>query len=237
MPNSPFTETSICDCVRVKKRHEHGEYNTYVYHRCRCVLCKAAKAENSRIERRHRRRVEMVDADLVRARVARLRTAGLTVADIAALAGISTQVLDYSIYGRGGTKPKLVRASTFKALNSIGFKDIAALELPTGRQVDGDIPRRQVQSLYALGWSSALIAERIGFNRHTIKALLAGRNVRESLRVAIDAFYTEVQGTSPVLTTPSERAGSTAARNRALANGWTADTATDHEYARYARAH
>lgn len=241
MPSSPSAsvpaDLPICNCKRAAKRHEHGEYGTYKYHRCRCAPCTAANTEYDRLAKRHRKRREMVDADLVRARVVRLREAGLTVVDMATLSGVSPKVLNYAINGSGGRKPKLVQASTFRALNAIGFKEISGLELPTGRQVDGDAPRRQVQSLYSLGWPPVIIAQRTGSSRHTIKGLLAGGNVRESLRIAIDELYNEVQGTSPVLTTPSERAGSTAARNRALANGWTADTATDHEYARYTRAH
>ncbi|WP_139187278.1 hypothetical protein [Pseudarthrobacter chlorophenolicus] len=241
MPSSPCatapTALAICNCKRARKRHEHGEYGTYKYHRCRCAPCKWANAEYNRLAKQHRSRREMVDADLVRARVAKLREAGITVLEMAELCAMSPKVLNYAVNGRGGRKPKKVQASTFRALNAIGFKDIASLDRPGGRPVNGDVSRSQVQSLYSFGWPSSMIAQRIGVSRHSIKALLAGQNITEAARAAIDSFYAEVRGTEPVLSTPSERAASTAARNRAIANGWTADTATDHEYARYSRAH
>lgn len=209
----------------------------YTYHRCRCVPCRESNAEYCRQANKHRKRREMVDADLVRARISKLRSAGLTVAEIAGLCGMSEKVLGFAMNGRGGKKPKMVQASTFRALNAISFKDIASMERPGGRRVDGDVPRRQVQSLYSFGWSSAVMAERIGVSGSTIKALLAGQNVVEAVRAGIDALHSELHGTTPPLNTPAERARATTARNRALANGWTADTATDYEYARYSRAH
>lgn len=236
-PAAAISELPVCGCTKVKEPHKHGDRGMYTYHRCRCTLCKQSNTEYSRQAREHRQRREMMDADLVRVRIAKLRSAGLTVAEMADMCGMSPKVLDFAINGRQGRKPKMVLASTFRALNAISSKDIAALERPGGRKVDGDIPRRQVQSLYSFGWSSSAIGERIGFTRHTVKSLLAGHNVTESVRAAIDTLHAETHGTLPPLNTPAARAAATAARNRALANGWTADTATDHEYARYSRAH
>jgi hypothetical protein len=241
MPSSPTatepTHFAVCDCTQAWEPHEHGTRGMYSYHRCRCAPCGQANLEYGRQATKHRKRREMVDADLVRARIAKLRGAGLTFAEIANMCAVNAKVIEFAVNGRSGKKPKMVQASTYRALNAISFKDIAGLEKPAGRKVDGEIPRRQVQSLHSLGWCGREIADRAGFNASTISYLLAGHNVTESVLVSIDALYEELHVTSPPLETAAERARATVARNRALANGWTTDTATDYEYARYSHAH
>lgn len=209
----------------------------YNYHRCRCVPCGDANRAYNRQANQHRKRREMVDGDLVRARIAKLREAGLTIAEIGDLCGVHTRVIAHAANGRKGKLPKTVQASTFRALNAITFKDIASLEKPGGRKVDGTIPRLQVQALHSFGWCGSEISARIGFTASTISSLLAGNGVTEEVRAGIDRLYQQVHGTTPPLDTAAQRGRATVARNRALANGWTADTATDHEYARYSRAH
>jgi hypothetical protein len=53
----------------------------------------------------------------------------------------------------------------------------------------------------------------------------------------IGDVHAQLHGTMPEQVTTVQKNRATQARNRALANGWTADTATDLEYARYSRAH
>lgn len=209
----------------------------YGYHHCRCTPCGDANREYNRQAAKYRPRREMVDADLVRARIAKLRAAGLTVAEIAGLCAVHPKVIDYAIKGRNGRKPKTVKASTFRALNAIRHKDVATLERPAGRKVPGDSARLQVQSLHSIGWCGREIASRAGIHDSTISSLLAGNGITEDARVRIDRIYAELHSTCPPLETAAQRARATVARNRALANGWTTDTATDHEYARYSRAH
>lgn len=241
MPSSPSalapTDLAVCDCTMAAAPHQHGERGMYNYHRCRCTPCGDANREYNRRSNQHRKRREMVDADLVRARIAKLRESGLTVAEIADLCAVNAKVIEFAIKGRNGKLPKTVQATTFRALNAISFKDIASLQKPGGRKVDGTVPRLQVQSLHSFGWCGSEIASRIGFTASTISSLLAGNGITEEVRAGIDRLYTQFHGTTPPLDTPAQRARATVARNRALANGWTADTATDHEYARYSRAH
>lgn len=231
------THLAVCDCTQAWEPHEHGTRGMYSYHRCRCAPCGQANLEYGRQATKYRKRREMVDADLVRARIAKLRAAGLTIAEIASMCAVNAKVIDFAIKGRNGKKPKTVQASTFRALNAISFKDIATLEKPGGRKVDGDVPRRQVQTLHSFGWCGGEIATRIGVNASTISYLLAGNGITEEIRASIDRLYEELRGTYPPLETAAERARATVARNRALANGWTTDTATDYEYARYSHAH
>lgn len=241
MPSSPSattpTDLAVCDCTEAWEPHEHGTRGMYGYHRCRCTPCSEANTAYNREYNKHRPRREMVDADLVRARIVKLRTAGLTIAEIADMCAVNAKVIDFAVKGRNGKKPKMVQASTFRALNAISSKDIASVEKPAGRKVDGTIPRLQVQSLHSFGWCGREIANRTGINPSTISSLLAGNNVTESARAGIDAIFAELHGTTPPLETAAQRGRATVARNRALANGWTADTATDYEYARYSRAH
>jgi hypothetical protein len=209
----------------------------YGYHRCRCVPCGDANREYNRQTAKHRKRREMVDADLVRARIAKLRAAGLTIVEIADLCAVNAKVIDFAVNGRKGKKPRTVQASTFRALNAIKYKDIATLEKPAGRKVDGDTARRQIQSLHSFGWGPYEIGARAGATDATLNRILKGYMTTEELSSRISQVHAELHGTDAPTGTPAQRTRATKARNRALANGWTRDTATDHEYAIYSRAH
>jgi hypothetical protein len=179
----------------------------------------------------------MVDGALVRDRIGVLRAAGLTIDEIADMCALSPSVIAFDLNGRDGRPaPARVRASTLAALNAIRARDIAAVERPAGRKVDSDLPRRQVQALFSFGWDAQDIAERVGVHRTTIGNLLRGLGTTEKVRAGIGRVHAELHGTRPVQDTPARKGRSTLARERATANGWTADTADDHEYAAYARA-
>lgn len=209
----------------------------YGYHKCRCTPCGDANREYNRRTTAHRPRREMVDADLVRARIGKLRSAGLTVTEIADMCGVHVKVLDYAIAGRKGRLPKTVQASTFRALNAIGFKDIASVEKPAGRKVDADLPRRQIQALHSFGWGSHEIAARVGITSPTLNRILKGFMTTAEISARINQVHGQLHGTEPEQVTRVQKNRATQARNRALANGWTRDTATDHEYAVYSKAH
>jgi IS30 family transposase len=176
----------------------------------------------------------MADAAPVRARIGALRTAGLTVAEIAGLCGVHPKVVEFAQLGRNGRLPLKVKASLARALEAISYRDAAAVEVPPMRQVDGDLPRRQVQSLHALGWSGRLIAAAAGTAPSNISSLLTGHGTTEKVRAAVASAYEDLRLAAPPETTPSERSQAARARNRAAASGWTPDTAEDHEYARAA---
>jgi hypothetical protein len=239
MPSSPLildpTELPVCNCP--KARHEHGTRDMYGYHRCRCIPCGDANRDYNRQATRHRKRREMVDADLVRARIAKLRAAGMTIAEIADLCAVNAKVINFAVNGRNGRKTKTVKASTFRALNAIKAKDIAALEKPAGRKVDAEVPRRQIQSLHSFGWGPYEIGARAGATDATINRILKGYMTTGELSARIGQVHTELHGIDAPTDTPEQRTRATKARNRALANGWTRDTATDAEYAIYSRAH
>lgn len=239
MPSSPhaveLTDLAVCNCPVAS--HEHGTRDMYGYHRCRCIPCGDANREYNRQANKHRKRREMVDADLVRARIAKLRAAGLTIVEIADLCAVNAKVIDFAINGRKGKKPKTVQASTFRALNAIRHKDVAAVEQPRGRKVDADLPRRQIQSLHSFGWGPYEIGSRAGATEATLNRILKGFMTTAELSSRIGQVHEELHGIDAPLDTPAQRTRATKARNRALANGWTRDTATDREYAIYSRAH
>lgn len=237
MPSSPHstspTVLAICNCS--KASHEHGTRDMYGYHRCRCIPCGDANRDYNRQANKHRKKREMVDADLARARIAKLRAAGLTITEIAGMCAVNPKVIDFAIHGRNGKRPKTVQASTFRALNAIGHKDLVTVEKPAGRKVDGDLPRRQLQSLHSFGWGPYEIGARVGATDATLNRILKGFMTTEDLRARIEKVHADLHGTEAPLDTPTKRTRATKARNRALANGWTCDTATDREYARYSR--
>lgn len=224
-----------CSCTRASETHEHGTRGMYAVHGCHCQPCRAANAHYSRNytrpERRGKPTAQMADADLARERIASLRAAGMTMAEIAYCCAVSPSVLDHAVYGRNGRPPAKVRATTVAALNAVTYKDAQVLDLKAGRKVDPDIPRRQVQSLYSLGWRATDIAARGGIKATSITSLLRGNGCIEKVRAGIDTAYAQVRGTVPPETTPSEKAQANRARNEAAANGWTVDTAEDHLYA------
>lgn len=224
----------VCECQ--KASHVHGTRDMYGYHKCRCVPCQEANREYNRRSSALKPKREMADANLARARIEALRAAGMTLAEIAALCGVNATVIQFALYGHKGRKPERISASTLRALETISYRDAAALEKPAGRKVDGDIPRRQIQSLHSLGWSGSVIAARAGTEHSNISWLLSGRGTTEELRAAIASVYAELRGTMAPTTTPSERSQASRARNRAAANGWTPETAEDHLYAVNARA-
>jgi transcriptional regulator with XRE-family HTH domain len=224
----------VCECP--KASHVHGTRDMYGYHRCRCVPCSDANRDYSRRSSALKPKREMADANLARARIDTLRGAGMTMAEIAALCGVNAKVIQFALYGHKGRKPERITASTLRALEAISYRDAAAVKKSPGRKVDGDIPRRQVQALHSLGWSGSVIASRAGAEHSNISWLLSGRGTSEEVRAAIDRVYEELRRTLAPETTPSERSRASRARNRAAANGWTADMAEDHLYAAYARA-
>lgn len=229
-----------CGCKKASVAHEHGTRGMYAVHDCRCAPCTAANTEYSRNYTRPERigiaPVEMADADQARDRIAVLRAAGMTVADIAAACGLNRGALDFVVYGRNGKPPARIRETTVAALQAITYKDALAVDLKAGRKVDPDVPRRQVQSLYSLGWRATDIAACAGVKPTSITSLLRGNGCIEKVRAGIETAYTQMRGTLPPETTPSEKAQAARARNEAVANGWTVDTAEDHLYAAYARA-
>lgn len=105
----------VCAYKQASVPHEHGTRGMYGYHKCRCSPCCDANREYNSQASRYRARREMVDAELVRARIRKLRTAGLTVAEIADLCAANAKVIDYAVNGRKGKLPQTVQASTFRA--------------------------------------------------------------------------------------------------------------------------
>ncbi|HEX9088218.1 MAG TPA: hypothetical protein VF867_11885 [Arthrobacter sp.] len=224
-------EPARCACP--KARHEHGTFSMYRQHGCGCRPCKDANAARDRAARAYRRRVPMADANLARDRIARLRRAGMAMTDIAALCGVNPKTLDITVHGRKGRQPERIRAATLTALNAIRFADVIAFEIPSGRKVDGDTARRQIQALHVFGWSSSVIAVRLGINASTISHLLSGAGVLEGVRRKIDELYRELHGTEAPRATVDDRKRATRAKGRAAVSGWTADTANDAQYPVY----
>jgi hypothetical protein len=219
----------VCECPLAS--HEHGTRDMYGYHRCRCIPCSDANRDYNRRSSALKPKREMADAALARTRIDALRDAGMTTAEIAHLCGVHPKVIDFARLGRNGKKPATVKAGTLQALDAISYRDIAGLERRPGRKVDGDVPRRQIQSLYSLGWTGKAIAEQAGTLAANISWLLAGHGTTEEIRAGVARAYETMRKTTPSEATGPDRSQAARARNRAVANGWTIDTAEDHEYA------
>lgn len=229
--HTAITPEPLPSCGCRKATHEHGTRGMYGYHRCRCTPCKNANAAYDRAASRHKPRRAMIDGALVRARMQVLSNAGMTRAEMAEMCGLKPSSLDYAVYGRNGRPPAKILASTLAALNAIRYQDILAIEPTPGRKLDGTVSRLQVQALYSQGWAAPAIAPHAGIKASAITNLLRGTGVSARAGAAIGDAYRQLHGTNPPQLTDRQRASSSSARNRALAHGWTADMAEDHEYA------
>lgn len=232
--NERVSSLPVCDCPRAS--HTHGTRDMYGYHKCRCIPCQGANREYNRRSAALKPRREMADANIARARITALRGAGFTLAEIGTLCGVHSKVIEFALKGTKGRKPATVKATLLRSLEAISYRDAATLEVPAGRKVDGDVPRRQIQTLHSLGWTGDTIARYAGTSPNNISWLLSGHGTTEEVRSAIALAYEELRATPPPETTPAEKGRASRARNKAKANGWTPDTAEDHLYAAYARA-
>lgn len=220
---------AVCDCT--KTTHEHGTRSMHGYHKCGCTPCREANRDYYRRANRYKSRRPMVDAELVRARVQVLRSAGMAMGDIAGLVGIRPSMLDYAVYGRKGRKPTKVLASTLDALNAISYRDAESVRPPAGRKLDGMTSRMQIQALYSAGWCAGSIETLTGVRASIITNLLRGSGVSEASRSAIEAVYKELRSSLPPEDDDRQRAAASRARHRASNNGWTRGMAEDMEYA------
>jgi hypothetical protein len=95
----------------------------YNRHRCPCGPCREANRAYHRTytrpDRKDRTVVPMVDAGQARERVAVLRAAEMTMAEIADACAVNRSGLDFAVYGRNGKPPAKIRATTVAAANHL----------------------------------------------------------------------------------------------------------------------
>ncbi len=186
------------DCQHPGHPHEHGTTLAYIKDECRCPACRAANAAATRVRNRdltYGRWNPLADADLVRAHLERLRTAGLGVPRIAYLADVSERWLRRIMNGQNGQLQAHVRADTARRILAV---DADQDNLAPNRKIDGTGTRRRLQSLVALGWPPAWIAQRLGRDRGNFRmTLLSGDEVTARTASDVAALYDQLWNTRP----------------------------------------
>lgn len=216
-------EPSPCLCPNVK--HKHGTVQAYSQDKCRCGPCRAAKSEYMR---RQKRTVgALCDARGPRARLLKLRRAGLSYAGISKLTGLSENTLMNLACTEEHRAVSFVFASTAKALDGVRYVDAVNLPLSPGTTVDGERARLQVQSLHAMGWCVEDIGDAAEIKAQSLYRILRGYTLTARTETAIDRAYATLRLAVPPCETSLQRARTRRALSRAEANGWMPGMAED----------
>jgi hypothetical protein len=217
------------ECSHPHARHRHGTRVSYVKDRCRCPHCTAANTAASRTAHRERiygRWHPYLDAAPVREHIAALRTAGIGVERIAALAGISvSHVRELAKPARDispGTRH--VRPSTATRILNIEIHD--ASRAPHSR-IDATGTRRRLQALAAIGWTTDLLAAHLGRRPNSLRRSMTSGSVTAGTARAVTSLYEQLWNTRPPRATAEQRAATDAAQAHAARQGWLAPLAWD----------
>lgn len=222
-------------CLHAGQPHEHGQYATYTWDKCRCIPCKDAATayEQERVRQQaYGRWDNLVDAEPVRAHVRALMDAGMGLKRIAAAAGISNGAASKLIYGvyaqvegpQRGCKgsgqrvrppARRVRKETAEKLLAVTFGHASRTT------VDQSDTARRLQALMANGWSGSKLGERLGIQRSNMTPLIHGRReVYADTARAVYELYLELAHQAPPETEHRDKIAASRARRYAASLGW-----------------
>lgn len=193
--------------------HRHGS-STHCYnkHRCRCVSC---REKNRATIAAYRSRVAAGDieapirvAPQVRRHVRSLRAAGMTVGEIADLAGVS-----YNCVSRVANNAKLVAPVTADSILGVTV-GMHRPSMSPRKQIPALGTQRRLQALVYMGWPTDELMRRIGSNPAYTRIFTA-RLVMQEKAEAVRRLYDELWD-KPGPDTPAGRRAALRARR----NGW-----------------
>ena len=166
-----------------------------------------------------------VNADTVRAHLARLAARGIGYKRAAELAGVTVESVRVIVAGRRGSRrgelPQAVRYHLAAALlRVLGDEPDPVLVPALGAQ-------RRIQALACMGWSHSLLAARLGLNAGNFHRVLRQEQIRPTTHWAVVALFDTLWNVAPPEATPHEKAAVTRARAHARENGWHAPLAWD----------
>jgi hypothetical protein len=149
-----------------------------------------------------------------------LRQEGGTYRSIAAAAALSPDTVRALATGQRRAQPATATA----------ILTVTGRTLPRPR-LNAAGTRLRLRALHVMGHGSARIARATGAHPTTIRRLVRGdaKTISPRLRDAITAVYDTWWDKRPPARTRSERAATTAARNRAIAGNWCAAAALDDD--------
>lgn len=225
------------DCHCPRTAHAHGQYATYIRHRCRCDDCRTARRDQERWRRRAKaygRYDRLVDAEPVRAHIRHLMAAGMGPKTIASAGGWrGSGTIGAIIYGKYADQPDHPehRPPRKQVTRDVAARVLAIQpELRPGARVEARGTTRRLQALVARGYSLARIADRLpSIEWLAVYRLAHGNSTRclESTRAAVAALYDELADVPPVPVTGYDRGSIVRAQRFAARHGWVVAAAWD----------
>lgn len=159
-----------------------------------------------------------VDAEPARAHVRALQAAGMGWRRIAAVAGLSTNVVSKLLYGcspRGMAPSKRIRPDTAAKLLAV------TVDLADHQTVDATGTRRRIHALVACGWSFAKLANKLGMTNTNLIALVDRPQVIVAKHRAVAELYEQLWNEEPPNSTHRDKISVNRARNMARREGWS----------------
>jgi transcriptional regulator with XRE-family HTH domain len=220
----------IAGCARQDRgnRHRHGTRAAYTQDGCRCPSCQRANRTAQQARRRaiaYGQWRPYTDAETIRAHLTQLLDSGISLATVAARAGVSRGTLHPLLSTQhAATRPRL-RAETAQRIRQVkpGSHHPAL--------VDSTGAKRRVQALTANGWSMTRLAAHVHCHPSTISRLLHSTTITRNIDYAIRDIYTRLAEQPVSTATTGERISVEAARRYADVHGWaTPDRWTDIDH-------
>jgi AraC-like DNA-binding protein len=209
-------------------RHRHGTRAAYTHEGCKCPSCQRANRTAQQARRRaiaYGQWHPYTDAEPLRAHLTQLLDSGISLATIAARAGVSRGTLHALLSTHhAATRPR-VRAGTAQRIRQV----TPVHQYPA--VVDSTGAKRRVQALIANGWSMTRLAPHVHCHPSTISRLLRSTTVTRNIDHAVRDLYTRLAEQPVPTATTGERSSVEAARRYADAHGWaTSDQWTDIDH-------
>jgi hypothetical protein len=208
--------------ARVIKHGHNAGYEAGCRERC-CRQAHAAYKTHRRRMIAYRQWRPYVDAGPVREHLIRLQAAGLSLSQIAEIAGRHPRTLGYVLYGDPGRRDgpqQRVRADVAEAVLAISLHD-PLRKLPVSGYLDGTGTRRRLRALVAIGWSLPQLAERVGGHRKWLQRVVTTDvQVHADTAHAVRQLYERLWN----MPGPSQRA-----RAWARERGWAPPMAWDED--------
>jgi hypothetical protein len=217
----------------------HGTESAYVYHKCRCDLCRtnhsAVARERRKLQAYGRYETVFVDAAPVREHLLQLNAQGWGAMTIAERAGTPRTVTRQLLYGRSPSeqkdgaypKPKYlqrVRRETAEKLLKLHYNPA---ESPNGVLVDSTGVKRRIQALAVAGFSLRWQSQQLGWIVGNYSSLLKQDFVDAKTYKMVRDLYEKYEMRKPEPTNRWEVGGATRSIKQAKAKGWLPAAAWD----------
>lgn len=221
------------DCVCKVANHEHGTRTAYVVDRCRCRSCTDAstahRAELNKQKAFGRYDTGRVDAIPARAHTRYLMAEGISIRQIARIAGVSMSTIRCLLYGRHerghDPYPRINRDIAEKIL---AIKPVLA-NMASGHCTDATGTQRRLQALVAIGWSQSRLARKLGIQPSNFITFMNADQCTAKRALQVKELYDRLWNQPQTGTDWHSKAAATRAKHYADARGWVPPLAWDDD--------